>query len=145
METSFLRFVADNPTFISVLNGDNAISPAGAVDTQDEVFKDGQAKTQCSVSGENFSPKMAERALAPVLAEISGMGKIANFLPVAQDSAPYGHAVMEFDELDELFDTLSAEQMNILSRCVRECIQCGATQVHIDFFGNFSKRPGRRS
>lgn len=91
-----------------------------------------KTETQCLISGENFSPKIAEKALGSVFVDTREPGASAESLPVGPESIPYGRAVMEFEQPEDVYDPLSSEQLDLLSRCVRESTKSGATDIDID-------------
>jgi hypothetical protein len=91
-----------------------------------------KTETHCIISGEKFSPLRAEKTLGNVFVKTSEPGEIAEFLPTGPESIPHGRAVMEFEEPEEISDPLSSEQLDLLSRCVRESIKSGATLIDID-------------
>lgn len=89
-------------------------------------------ETQCLISGENFSPKRAEKALGSVFVETHEPGASAESLPVGPESISYGRAVMEFEQPEDVYDPLSPEQIDLLTRCVSESTKAGATDLDID-------------
>jgi hypothetical protein len=98
-----------------------------------------KTKTQCHISGENFSPGVAEESLGHVFAEIKEAAK--TLVPLCGDSqyAMQGRAVLLFEEAEEWADPVSAEQLTEFSRCIRECSRAGATvfqlEVNVSYYG----------